>query len=412
MRRIWPVAVFIGLIDAAILFLFEFVGVDFTYWLWTDLLGTDNHRWRVLPAAWLLGIAFTFTIRLFKGDRLVSPDTDLMAEMNSAPSTVPAIGAVLAIGAMSLIAGASLGPEASLMTVSAAIGAYSARKWKLGNAKSLLILASIGALLVAFIDSLALVLVPLLIFFKGQKQQKQKVKPMPIFVILMTGIVSFLITKVINVAVGETGGQSAVPLAPHFSFRDFLIAIVIGFFAGAAGLCMNWLVKKAWALSKTIELNKKLSNDYFVSLMFSTVLGALYLIGGPTIQFSGSIGSGLLVEQSAGLGVAVLATMFFSKVLATAWSKGTGYRGGLVFPSIYIGIALGLLAGELFAGLAGAGAVIGGISGMMAAAVGSPVIAAVFLFAVLPWKLWPVAVCAVIGTFIFTRLQKSLTTNL
>lgn len=403
-KNIWPLAIIIGVANAIVLYIFEFIGVDVTFWLWNDVLQTDSNRWLVLPVAVILGLGLAAIIKILHGQRVAPPDADLMAELSKAPSTIPAIGVVMAIGAMSLLAGGSIGPEASLMTASAGIGLFAAHRWKFDDTKQLLMLASTGALLVAFVDSMVLALIPLLMMFQEAKKRKQRPAPKAVAVSLLASVTSFLTIRGINYLTGESGGYGTAPPMPDFKGADFLIAILLGFVSGFVGLCLVWLIAHFGRFATWLDDHKLPAHDWIVGAVFGLGLGALYLLGGPTIQFSGSIGSGLLVSEAAQYGALALVGLVVTKVLATAWSKGTSYRGGLVFPSIYVGVALGLLAGSLFSGLSGAGALVGGISGMMTAAVGSPAIAGVFLISVLPVRLWPVGLCAITGTTIFTRL--------
>lgn len=402
MKRIWLLALVIGTVNALTLYVFELISVDMTNWLWNDVLGTDQFRWRVIPAALVLGLALTGLIKLLHDKRIVPVEADLLEESKNSPDTIPAISVVLAIGAMCLLAGGSIGPEASLMAASAGIGAYTARRWKLGAMSQVITLASIGALLVAFIGSLLLALVPFLILLQQAKSNKQAVQAMHVSLILVACLASFVIIQIIDYATGNSAGYGSLPSLPAFQAKDFLVAIVVGFVSGFLALCLNWFIKKFWQLASWLDDHKLPAHDWLVGIIFSAILGSLYLIGGRSIQFSGSIGSSILVNNAQQYGALALVGLIIAKLLATAWSKGTGYRGGLVFPSIYIGIALGLLAGHLVDSLSGAGAIVGGISGMMTAVVGSPIMAGIFLIAVLPIKLWPVGICALVGTSLFT----------
>ncbi len=407
-KNIWFVAAVIGVVNAIVLYVFELIGVEGTNWLWNDVLHTDEHRWLVIPVAIVLGLFFTAIIKACKSARIVSPENDLLAEMDDAPSTVHAIGVVLAIGAAGLLAGGSIGPEASLVTASSGVGAYFTKRWKFDETRKLLILASIGALLVAFIDTMVLALVPLLILLQQAKQQKKRLQLKPVVVVLLASLASYITLHGIHYLVGESSEKSVVPALPAFQAKDFLVAILLGFVSGFLALSLTWLIDQFWHFGIWLDGRKLPAHDWLVGIVFSSVLGVLYLLGGRTIQFSGDIGTHLLVGSAAQYGALALAGFVLTKLLATAWSKGTGYRGGLVFPAIYVGAALGLLAGQLVGGLSGAGALVGGISGMLTAGIGSPIMAAVFLIAVLPTRLWPVGVCAIIGTMLFTRVTKRI----
>jgi H+/Cl- antiporter ClcA len=309
---------------------------------------------------------------------------------------------------MSLLAGGSIGPEASLMAASAAIGAYVANEAHLSETKRLLVLASIGALLVAFLGSLVVVLVPLLMLRKEHRKQSRHLPLQPVLVILLAAVGSLGILELLNMLTGKSGGYGTMPTLPHYAPRDFIVAVALGFVAAFIALSLTWLIQQSWRIAQRVDSQRLPRHEYTVGATFAAVLGGIYLFGGRTIEFSGSIGSNLLIDDGVRYGVWALLGLIGAKLLATAWSKGTGYRGGLVFPSIYTGIALGLAVGHLPGGLGGAGAIVGGISGVMSAAVGSPMVAGIFLVAILPVHLWPVAACAIVGTVAFDKTRKHL----
>lgn len=405
-RSILLIAVGIGIANALLLYMMELVGVHATAWLWNDLLNTDEQRWLIIPTAVVLGLVLTFALKRLNIKRIQPPEADLMDTIDDAPASASWIGKAAVIGSLSLLAGASLGPEASLMVASASIGALATKKGNLSSQKKVLILASIGALLVAFIASLVLVLIPLLVLLQTAKKQRKGQRPQSVIVILVAAIASYVTILAIDWVTGESGGYGALPTLPAFAFHDFVGAIALGFVSGFISFATLWLIDRFYSVAKKIDTWRTPAASYVVASVFATILGVLYLVGGPTVQFSGSVGTSELIRSGAQYGVLALLAMLITKILATAWSKGTGYWGGLVFPSIYMGVVLGLLAGLLFPDLGGAGVIIGGMSGMVAAALGSPILAAIFLAAIVPFgPLWLVVICAVAGTVLYTKVH-------
>jgi len=405
---IWLAALIIGIVDAIVLYLFELVGIEGTVWLWEDVLGTDEHRWRVFPVAIILGLLLTATYKLVKTERVRETSGDLLEELKGAPSTLRGIGAALLIGAISLLAGASLGPEAALMAFSAGFGMYMAAKMKVGSGKQILVLASVGALLVAFVHSVLMVLIPLLLLFQGWKKLGQKPQLKPIAIILLAGVASFGTIWGIRTLTGEPG-VGLIPALPGYEAIDFAIAALLGFVCGLLALTLNSLVKLFSNTSLVVAKAKFPGSDWVFGAVAGLALGFLYYAGGPTVQFSGKVGTELLIDNFAEFSVVTLIGLVLIKLMATAWSAGTGYRGGLVFPSIFIGVATGLLFTHLFPEFGGTGAVIGAIAGMMTAVIGSTVMAGVFLVAALPIELWPIAAAAIAGTLIFSFFLKRIT---
>jgi H+/Cl- antiporter ClcA len=87
------------------------------------------------------------------------------------------------------------------------------------------------------------------------------------------------------------------------------------------------------------------------------------------VLFSGETGIGkLLTEGSA----AVLVGALFAKGLAYAISIGAGFRGGPVFPAIFLGVAVGVLATVAFDGFSITAAVAAGVAAAVAAALRTP----------------------------------------
>lgn len=413
---IWPIAIGIGVVDALLLFVFELVGIDLTAWLWNDVLHTDVYRWLVIPVAVVLGLGFTAVIRLVGDRRVVDTDSNLMAELDESPGTLRSIGAILAVGAASLLAGASLGPEAPLMAASMGIGAYAASGLKVDSAKTTLALASVGALLVAFVGSGILMLLPILLVVQGARKRGDSPRSMvrPVLVIVVAGLASLGIIEVLHGLAGKHSGAAVVPQLPSFAVHDLAVALLLGFVTAALAKLLDWLVRAFSAMSQRLDALRFPAKDWVLGAGFALVLGVIYLAGGQSLQFSGSIGVGLLVDDGvAAFGIAQLALLAVGKLVATAWSKGTGYRGGLVFPAIYSGVALGLMTSLILPQWGGAGAILGAIAGILTAVLGSPVLAGIFLVSLVPfhWDLatlgiYAVALSAVLGTLLFERLWR------
>lgn len=394
---IWLAAAVLGIVNAVVLYVFEFIGIEGTAWLWNDVFQTDMYRWRLLPVALVLGLVFTALVLVLRKERVGPLEHDLVAEIKAAgPVKLALVGVPLAIGAASLLAGASLGPEAPLMAFSAMIAAWVAYRLKFA-AGQMLVLASVGALLVAFLGSLVILLVPLLLLWK-EKQFKWQ----PISMVLLAGLVAFATIELID---HKDPGYGSLPSLPSLAGHDYVVALIVGFFAAALAVAMNWLTDRSWRFAKWLDGR---TVWYEAAAVFSLVLGAIYLLGGETIQFSGSIGSKLLAADAADYGIRALLGLIVFKMLATAWSKGTGFHGGMVFPSIYIGFALGLLVNHLLGDWSGAGAIIGGIAGMLCANLPSPVMAGIFLLAVIPLQAVPIALCAIVGTMLFKLVANRL----
>ena len=107
--------------------------------------------------------------------------------------------------------------------------------------------------------------------------------------------------------------------------------------------------------------------------------------------------------------------LLFAKLLVSAWSKGTGYYGGLIFPAIYAGVALGIITSHMTGGQFMAGATIGALTGMAGAAIDNtrikgPLMGAFFVIGVLPFgQLTALALCGTIGSLLGQVVKKMVT---
>ncbi len=79
-------------------------------------------------------------------------------------------------------------------------------------------------------------------------------------------------------------------------------------------------------------------------LIASNDLSLLYLMGGSLVEFTGDESIMPMLHQAASLGVAGLVWVTIVKIAAISWSKGLSYRGGLVFPSVFVASTLVAIA--------------------------------------------------------------------
>ncbi len=395
------IAIIVGAVDALVFKGFEWVVNSGSNYIWNDLLHSDTERWRVIPIALILGFILSAIIVLLKQVRLVPPKINSTEEEKTTEKpTLKSLGIIAIIGIASLLAGASLGPEASLVALTGGIGLWVAYRAKADKVANLLELASVGALLVAFFGSLILILLPI-----GLLAKKKKLSVVTALPVILAGASSFGVLWILD---HNTAGYGTIPVTNAYKPIDFVLAALLGM--ACAGL--GWALKKF--ILKTHDVIKRHDKEFHWALtgsIFGLVIGLLYLVGGQTIQFSGSEGSHLLIQKAPTLSLGMLCIILLAKLLVTGWSLATGYRGGLVFPSVFIGIAIALIA-ENITGDTSPGILIGSVAGVFSAMLG-PLPALIFIIALLPFKLIGIAIVgigfAAIGNKIIAKFNPAKT---
>jgi H+/Cl- antiporter ClcA len=259
-------------------------------------------------------------------------------------------------------------------------------------------LAGAGALLVAFLGSLLALAIPLLLLHR-----QRQLTPVTVATVALAGLTAW---ATLHFVLGDADGYGRIPDA-DVRLSDYGAALVRGAVAAAVGMSLRWLVVRLGAVTEW--LHARLS-WWAAAAVFGTVLGVLYLAGGPTVEFSGSEGSAELLGGDRRYGALALAGLVLVKLLATSWSLTAGYRGGLVFPAMYAGIAVSLFVAATFPDLAGPGIVIAVVAGLLVDMT-SPVVGVVMLLALLPLDQLPLglmgAAGAIAGRAVVTRRRAS-----
>lgn len=398
--RLSALAVAVGVVDGIVFLVFEWVVKHGTDWLWNDLVDSDDVRWRVVPLALVLSVVLSALLRRCDQPRLAPPHVDPLGaaeDPDVSPPSAAAVGTILAVGAASLLAGASLDPEAPLLATATALGAWAAARAGVGAESDVLVLASAGALLVAFFGSLISLAIPLLIL----RRQSARPPAGALIAIVAAGLTTWLTVWLLQ---GNHHGYGTVPSAT-VQAHDYAMAIVLGLVAVAIGTLLRWFITR---LTLVTERIRDATPWWLTATIFGAVLGALYLLGGQTVQFSGSEGSAMLLSGEVQYGAWALAGIALAKLAATSWSVTAGYRGGLVFPSVFAGVAVSLLTADALPGVAGPGVLLGCIAGLLVETT-APMLGVVMLLALVPAELLPLALTgaagAIVARTLLTRAQ-------
>jgi H+/Cl- antiporter ClcA len=352
--------------------------------LWHDLIGNDPAAWATIGLATLGGLVLGLALRFLPGHGGDHP-ADGHALIPDVEGRVLLVVSTLAVGFVSLVAGASLGPEGAIIPAAAGISLVAARWFRLpGALPRLMPGVGVSALLAAMFGSPLAGAVPLLEMTAGAAI------PVPLVMVVLPSLTASA-TAAITLQVLEAEPSGFLPLGYEGFARGHLLwAVVLGVVAGATGLAVARLVPLLRTVTRRIDRR----SIVLTATLGGFVLGVLYVIGGPEVRFAGIPEILILVEESPGVGVALFAVLV--KLLATAWCLAAGYRGGRIFPIAFLGAATGLVVHAVFDGLPVAVALGCGIAGALATGLGTPVTAALVAAAVLGPELLPVAIISVV----------------
>jgi H+/Cl- antiporter ClcA len=317
-------------------------------WLFTDIpeaLGFDGAPWWwPLPLLTLAGILVGLTIRYLPGRGGHSPADGFKAGGAPSPAELPGI-AIAALATLSL--GAVLGPEAPLIALGAGLAGWAVRLARRdAPAQATAVVAAAGS----FAAISTLLGSPLLGAFL--LMEISGLAGPTLGLVLVPGLVAAGVGSLIFVGLDNWSGLGtfsfALPDLPPFEQPDlaqFGWALVIGVAAAVLGTGIRRL---ALALRPHVERRLLLATPLVgmavggLAIIFAEVSGH----SSSEVLFSGQDALGPFVSQSASYSAGALVLLVACKGLAYSASMA-GFRGGPVFPAMFLGAAGGVALSHL-----------------------------------------------------------------
>ncbi len=311
---------------AVVYYLFETSVHNSINFIWLNIFNTDTTRLLVVPLCISLTLVF-FGLQHLLDKKSESHEAHGLGG-GKIDTSFKKLGTILLIGFFSLVAGASLGPEAVLVPACIVVGGIIGNRLFKGDKKSIGAMAgaSIIALFAAFFHSF---FVGLLGIFLITKQAKTKINAEILVVAIIASATSYYTLKLID-------PKTQFFNWPVYDWKIKLIDLAIALALVAVGYATTFAIKTSHNVFENIrELTNKY--DWWAKALLAGVgLSSLYLMGGPLVQFTGNESIAPMLKQATSLGFVGLSWIFIIKVMAIAWSKSMGYRGGLIFPTIFV----------------------------------------------------------------------------
>jgi H+/Cl- antiporter ClcA len=378
--------------------------------LWHDLpaaLGAAAPPWYLVLGLPVVGAAIVWAVRRFlPGDGGHRPTGGL----DPSPMPLRQLPGVALAALGSLPFGAVLGPEAPLIAIGGAAGGALAHLARLTKQK-LAVLTIAGS----FSAISALFGGPLVASFMLIEVGAGTIAAL--VPTLMPGLVAAGIGYLIFVGVGDWGGVAAsalrVPGLPPYhatSLLDLAVAVAVGVVVAAVVVVTGRLGAAIEVLAQRLGIGIPLLAGGFVIGVLALIVSGL---GGRAedVLFSGQASLPAVTVVSS---VGALLILLGAKALAYAVSLGCGFRGGPVFPAIFIGVAVAMIPAAVFGQSAAVAVAVGAAAGMAACTrlLFSPVLFAALLVGIGGQDTVPAAVLASVAAWLTTTAVSSWLSSL
>ncbi|EIT4639920.1 ion channel protein [Escherichia coli] len=326
-------AVAIGIASSLILIVVMKIASVLQNLLWQRLPGTlgiaqDSPLW-IIGVLTLTGIAVGLVIRFSQGHAGPDPACEPLIGAPVPPSALPGLIVALILG---LAGGVSLGPEHPIMTVNIALAvAIGARLLPRVNRMEWTILASAGTIGALFGTPVAAAL----IFSQTLNGSSEVPLWDRLFAPLMAAASGALTTGLFF------HPHFSLPIAHYgqMEMTDILSGAIVAAIAIAAGMVAVWCLPRLHAMMHQMK------NPVLVLGIGGFILGILGVIGGPVSLFKGLDEMQQMVANQA-FSTSDYFLLAVIKLAALVVAAASGFRGGRIFPAVFVGVALGLMLHE------------------------------------------------------------------
>ncbi|MFA2391048.1 ion channel protein [Escherichia coli] len=326
-------AVAIGIASSLILIVVMKIASALQNLLWQRLPGTlgiaqDSPLW-IIGVLTLTGIAVGLVIRFSQGHAGPDPACEPLIGAPVPPSALPGLIVALILG---LAGGVSLGPEHPIMTVNIALAvAIGARLLPRVNRMEWTILASAGTIGALFGTPVAAAL----IFSQTLNGSSEVPLWDRLFAPLMAAAAGALTTGLFF------HPHFSLPIAHYgqMEMTDILSGAIVAAIAIAAGMVA------VWCLPRLHSMMHQMKNPVLVLGIGGFILGILGVIGGPVSLFKGLDEMQQMVANQA-FSTSDYFLLAVIKLAALVVAAASGFRGGRIFPAMFVGVALGLMLHE------------------------------------------------------------------
>ena len=366
----------------------------------SDLGFKHEPLWWPLPLLVIAGLLVGLTIQYLPGTGGEKPAEGLKP---SVPRPVELFGIVIASLA-TLGFGAVLGPEAPLLMFSAGLGGAAMKLMRRDAPQQAVMVVALSC---SFAAVSTLLGNPLIGAFLMLEVIGGAGAGALLSTVLMPGLLASGVGALTMVGIGKWTGFGTLSLAlktiPPFhtpTAVEFLWAIAIGILAGLLGTAIH---RAALGLERVVEPRKVLLTPAMgaVVALAAIIFCAISHKSSTVVLFSGQAALPGLLHNPAAFTAGTLVLLVACKGIAYATSLSS-FRGGPIFPAMFIGAAGGIALSHAGGLPAVAGAAMG-VGAMVAVMLGLPltaVLLATVLFVADGLSLVPLIIVAVVVAYV------------
>lgn len=304
-------------------------------WFSSSDFGWFDGNWWWIAVTTAAGVAVGVLHRV---TRLPDQTPGLIADLQDEyvePRLVPGIAVVSAV---SLIGGASLGPEKALGAMGGGAASWASERRSLGQEdREVNTLVGFAGAYGGLFS--AVVVVVMLIVEVARPGGTKLTKA------LVGMIVSSSLSFGIYFAIAGSIFLDAYKV-PAFKYEDWQLLAGIGFGLLAAVIVM--------LLAVVMKVAMTLFGRVRQSIVRATIGGALFGLVGvvlPLTMFTGSEQLKSVISEAGTLSVGLLIALVMAKIMTFAICQASGFVGGPIFPALFIGGSAGIAFHEAFTGV-------------------------------------------------------------
>ena len=271
--------------------------------------------------------------------RLPEQIPGLIADMKEEQVNPRLVPGIVAASAVSLIGGASLGPEKALGSMGGGAGTWSSRRRGLETEdRQVNTLTGFAGAYGGLFSSTVIVVMMVLEVARPGGQRLTKA--------LVGAIVASSVSFGIYFAIAGSFFLDVYEV-PSYKYEDWhlLAGVPLGLLAAVIVTLLVIVMKLAAGLFGRLKLP---------SVAKTTIGGVIFGLVGvmlPLTMFTGSDQLTVVLDDAGTLGVGLLIALVLAKILAFAVSQASGFVGGPIFPALFLGGTAGVVVNQVFTGV-------------------------------------------------------------